>query len=59
MSKSSGAVIRSEMVSSRGTVVTDYTNVQVGEPPADLFEPPAGYQKMDMGAMMRNAMPKH
>jgi hypothetical protein len=35
------------------------TNIKEGEPSASLFEIPAGYQKMDMGGMMRGAPPQH
>ena len=48
--KGSMMPIRIEM--ENGKTVIDYTNVHLGEPPAELFEPPAGYRKMDMGGMM-------
>jgi outer membrane lipoprotein-sorting protein len=35
----------------------DLTNVKEGTPDASLFQPPAGYQKMDMGAMMGGGRP--
>jgi hypothetical protein len=35
------------------------TNIKEGEPDASLFQIPAGYQKMDMGGMMRGAPPQH
>ena len=34
------------------------TNIKEGEPAASLFEIPRGYQKMDMGQMMRGAHPQ-
>jgi len=34
------------------------TNIQEGAPPASMFEIPAGYQKMDMGAMMGGRIPQ-
>ena len=39
---------------SDGTMM-ELTNIKVGPQSAGLFEVPAGYQKMDMGNMMRNA----
>ena len=35
------------------------TNIQEGEPAANLFEIPAGYRKMDMGGMMQGMQPPH
>lgn len=39
-------------VTSDGTIV-EMTNIKEGAQPASLFQVPAGYQKMDMGGMMR------
>lgn len=50
-----GIPIRSLM--SDGTTM-ELTNIKEGPQSASLFEVPAGYQKMDMGNMMRNA-PRH
>lgn len=36
----------------------DLTNVAEGAQPASLFQPPAGYRKMDMGAMMGGRQPQ-
>lgn len=37
--------------------VFELTNINEGPQPADLFEVPAGYQKLDMGGMMRGQRP--
>lgn len=44
-------------LTSDGTTM-ELTNIKEGPQSASLFEVPAGYQKMDMGNMMRNA-PRH
>jgi outer membrane lipoprotein-sorting protein len=36
----------------------DLTNVKEGRPEASLFQPPAGYQKMDMPGMMGGRQPQ-
>lgn len=35
----------------------DFTNIKEGRPDASLFQPPAGYQKMDLGGMMGGGRP--
>jgi len=35
----------------------DFTNIQEGAPDSSLYEIPAGYRKLDMGAMMGGHMP--
>jgi outer membrane lipoprotein-sorting protein len=35
----------------------ELTNIKEGAPPASTFDVPAGYQKMDMGGMMRGQKP--
>jgi len=35
----------------------ELTNIKEGEPSASLFEIPSGYQKMDMGGMMKGMRP--
>lgn len=47
-----GIPIRTE--TSEGTV-TEFTNIKEGPQSPSLFEIPAGYSKMDMGAMMQGA----
>jgi|SRR5215813_7336125 len=42
--------------SSDGTTF-ELTNVKEGAQPASLFQPPAGYQKMDLGSMMGGQRP--
>jgi hypothetical protein len=37
----------------------ELTNIREGSQPQNLFEVPAGYQKMDMGGMMRGRRPSH
>ena len=42
-----------------GSWSMEYQNLKVGPPPADLFEPPAGYEKMampSMGDLMKGIM---
>ncbi len=43
-------------VSSEGTTM-ELTNIKEGAAPASTFEVPAGYQKMDLGGMMRGGKP--
>jgi outer membrane lipoprotein-sorting protein len=44
--------VRVEMETGTGKMEIDYTNVRLGEPPAELFELPAGYRKFSLGGMM-------
>jgi hypothetical protein len=44
-----GFIVRAEDEKSGAT--NEYHNIRPGEPPASLFELPAGYEKMDMPAM--------
>lgn len=37
----------------------EMTNIKVGPQPAELFEPPAGYAKVDLSPMMRGMMGGH
>lgn len=47
--------VKIESKSEYGTVLSEYKNIKVGSVPDDLFEIPAGYQKMSMPGMQ---MPK-
>ncbi len=43
-----------KMMAEDGSWSTEYRNVKKESPPADYFELPAGYQKMDMGVNMKD-----
>ena len=46
--------------SENGEWTVEYQNIQIGAQPADLFEPPVGYQKMvmpDLSGMLSQSLP--
>lgn len=53
VSKSTQLPVKAEVTCEKFRGVTDFKNVQVGEPAAGLFEVPAGYQKLDAGGLMK------
>ena len=48
-------LVKTESAQGRGM---ELRNIQEGPQQASLFEVPAGYQKMDMGDMMKRMMPQ-
>ena len=53
VSSSTHLPLKTEAVCAETHVVTEFTNVRLGAPPAGLFELPSGYQKFDPEAMLK------
>lgn len=58
-----GIAVKTDVIAIDGDkkarIKMELTNLKVGKQDASLFEPPAGYTKMDMGAMMGGAYGRH
>ena len=50
-----GVAVPARMQAQDGSWTVEYKNVDMRAQPAELFEVPAGYQKMDMGALPQNS----